>query len=148
MLRKKYHISDILRYTFQVLHDRVKIRSLLINNKYIISSYVGTMLQMVCGSARSPSSEEESQWLVGNGGGPASSSGGAVSATGERSLTIRGGLYTEEMTTQPTNANAAGVNAASADSAEHDLIDSTADATLLAQFHEEAISQVSLPFPV
>ncbi|CAD1472860.1 unnamed protein product, partial [Heterotrigona itama] len=104
-------------------------------------SYVRTMLQMVCGSARSPSSEEESQWLVGSGGGPASSSGGAVSSTGERSLTIRGGLYTEEMTTQPTNANAAGVNAASADSAEHDLIDSTADATLLAQFHEEAISQ-------
>lgn len=104
------------------------------------------MLQMVCGSARSPSSEEESQWLVGSGGGPASSSGGAVSATGERSLTIRGGLYTEEMTTQPTNANAAGANAASADSAEHDLIDSTADATLLAQFHEEAISQVSFGF--
>ena len=106
------------------------------------------MLQMVCGSVRSPSSEEESQWLVGSGGGPASSSGGAVSATGERSLTIRGGLYTEEMTTQPANANAAGVNAASADSAEHDLIDSTADATLLAQFHEEAISQVSLLLPV
>ncbi|KOX79617.1 Synaptic vesicle glycoprotein 2B [Melipona quadrifasciata] len=101
---------------------------------------------MVCGSARSPSSEEESQWLVGSGGGPASSSGGAVSATGERSLTIRGGLYTEEMTTQPTNANAAGVNTASADSAEHDLIDSTADATLLAQFHEEAISQLIVNF--
>lgn len=89
-----------------------------------------------------PSSEEESQWLVGSGGGLASSSGGTVSGTGERTLSIRGGLYTEEMTTQPSNANTAGVNTASADSAEHDLIDSTADATLLAQFHEDAIKQV------
>lgn len=89
-----------------------------------------------------PSSEEESQWLVGSGGGPASSSGGTISGTGERTLTSRGGLYTEEMTSQTTNTNTAGANAGSADSAEHDLIDSTTDATLLAQFHEDAIKQV------
>lgn len=89
-----------------------------------------------------PSSEEESQWLVGSGGGLASSGGGTISGTGERTLNIRGGLYTEEMTTQPTNTNTASVNTGSADSAEHDLIDSTADATLLAQFHEDAIKQV------
>ncbi|XP_076293060.1 synaptic vesicle glycoprotein 2B isoform X1 [Lasioglossum baleicum] len=93
-----------------------------------------------------PSSEEESQWLVGSGGGPASSGGGTASGTGERTVTIRGGLYTEEMTTQPTNTNTAGVNAASADSAEHDLIDSTADATLLAQFHEDAIKQAGVGY--
>ncbi|OAD55375.1 Synaptic vesicle glycoprotein 2B [Eufriesea mexicana] len=93
-----------------------------------------------------PSSEEESQWLVGSGGGLASSSGGTVSGTGERTLSIRGGLYTEEMTTQPSNANTAGVNTASADSAEHDLIDSTADATLLAQFHEDAIKQAGVGY--
>lgn len=92
-----------------------------------------------------PSSEEESQWLVGSGGGLASSGGGTISGTGERTLNIRGGLYTEEMTTQPTNTNTANVNTGSADSAEHDLIDSTADATLLAQFHEDAIKQVCYP---
>lgn len=89
-----------------------------------------------------PSSEEESQWLVGSGGGLASSGGGTACGTGERTLNTRGGLYTEEMTTQPTNANTVGGNTASADSAEHDLIDSTGDATLLAQFHEDAIKQV------
>lgn len=92
-----------------------------------------------------PSSEEENQWLVGSGGGLASSGGGTMPGTGERTLNSRGGLYTEEMTTLPANANTAGVNTASADSAEHDLIDSTADATLLAQFHEDAINQVSRP---
>ncbi|XP_066597851.1 synaptic vesicle glycoprotein 2B-like isoform X2 [Prorops nasuta] len=94
-----------------------------------------------------PSSEEESQWLVGSGGGMASSGGGAaISRTGERHVTIRAGLYTEEMTTQPVNAATAGVNAASADSAEHDLIDSTVDATLLAQFHEDAIKQAGVGY--
>lgn len=93
-----------------------------------------------------PSSEEESQWLVGSGGGLAPSSGGNATKTGagERGATTRSGLYTEEMTTgQPANVATAGVNSASADSAEHDLIDSTADATLLAQFHEDAIKQVT-----
>lgn len=91
-----------------------------------------------------PPSEEESQWLVGSGGGVTSSSGGATitGITGDRSLNIRGGLYTEEMTTQTANSANANANAPSADSAEHDLIDSTADATLLAQFHEDAIKQV------
>lgn len=91
-----------------------------------------------------PSSEEESQWLVGSGGGLAPS-GGSVTKTGagERGATTRSGLYTEEMTTQPASVATAGVNSASADSAEHDLIDSTADATLLAQFHEDAIKQVT-----
>lgn len=93
-----------------------------------------------------PSSEEESQWLVGSGGGLASSGGGTISGTGERTLNIRGGLYTEEMTTQPTNTNTASVNTGSADSAEHDLIDSTADATLLAQFHEDAIKQAGVGY--
>ncbi|KAG7210355.1 hypothetical protein KM043_011891 [Ampulex compressa] len=94
-----------------------------------------------------PSSEEESQWLVGSGGGLASSGGGtALSGTGERTLNIRTGLYTEEMTTQPTSATTAGVTTASADSAEHDLIDSTADATLLAQFHEDAIKQAGIGY--
>ncbi|XP_060828226.1 synaptic vesicle glycoprotein 2B-like isoform X1 [Bombus pascuorum] len=93
-----------------------------------------------------PSSEEESQWLVGSGGGPASSSGGTISGTGERTLTSRGGLYTEEMTSQSTNTNTAGANAGSADSAEHDLIDSTTDATLLAQFHEDAIKQAGVGY--
>ncbi|XP_015439033.1 PREDICTED: synaptic vesicle glycoprotein 2B-like isoform X2 [Dufourea novaeangliae] len=93
-----------------------------------------------------PSSEEESQWLVGSGGGPVSSGGGTISGTGERTVNVRGGLYTEEMTTQPANANTAGVNTASADSAEHDLIDSTADATLLAQFHEDAIKQAGVGY--
>jgi len=90
-----------------------------------------------------PSSEEESQWLVGSGGGLAPS-GNSTTKTGasERALGTRTGLYTEEMATQPTNVATAGVNSASADSAEHDLIDSTADATLLAQFHEDAIKQV------
>lgn len=92
-----------------------------------------------------PSSEEESQWLVGSGGGGLAPSGGNVTKTGggERVLNTRTGLYTEEMTTQPANVvTTAGVNSASADSAEHDLIDSTADASLLAQFHEDAIKQV------
>lgn len=91
-----------------------------------------------------PSSEEESQWLVGSGGGLAPSGGNATkTGAGERGATTRSGLYTEEMTTgQPANVATAGVNSASADSAEHDLIDSTADATLLAQFHEDAIKQV------
>lgn len=91
-----------------------------------------------------PSSEEESQWLVGSGGGGLAPSGGSATKTGggERILNTRTGLYTEEMTTQPANVTTAGVNSASADSAEHDLIDSTADATLLAQFHEDAIKQV------
>ncbi|KYN14381.1 Synaptic vesicle glycoprotein 2B [Trachymyrmex cornetzi] len=89
-----------------------------------------------------PSSEEESQWLVGSGGGLAPSGGSATkTGAGERGVNTRSGLYTEEMTTQPTNVATAGVNSASADSAEHDLIDSTADATLLAQFHEDAIKQ-------
>lgn len=94
-----------------------------------------------------PSSEEESQWLVGSGLAP---TGGSATkpATGERGLSTRTGLYTEEMTTQPANVTTAGVNAASADSAEHDLIDSTADATLLAQFHEDAIKQVSSSCPL
>lgn len=93
-----------------------------------------------------PSSEEESQWLVGSGGGLVPSGGGTVSGVaGERAANVRGGLYTEEMTTQPANSSTAGVNTASADSAEHDLIDSTADATLLAQFHEDAIKQVRSP---
>lgn len=92
-----------------------------------------------------PSSEEESQWLVGSGGGLAPSGGNATkTGAGERGATTRSGLYTEEMTTgQPANVATAGVNSASADSAEHDLIDSTADATLLAQFHEDAIKQVT-----
>lgn len=92
-----------------------------------------------------PSSEEESQWLVGSGGGLAPSGGNATkTGAGERGATTRSGLYTEEMTTgQPANVGTAGVNSASADSAEHDLIDSTADATLLAQFHEDAIKQVT-----
>ncbi|EFN77502.1 hypothetical protein EAI_11512 [Harpegnathos saltator] len=91
-----------------------------------------------------PSSEEESQWLVGSGGGGLAPSGGSATKTGggERILNTRTGLYTEEMTTQPASVTTAGVNSASADSAEHDLIDSTADATLLAQFHEDAIKQV------
>jgi len=90
-----------------------------------------------------PSSEEESQWLVGSGGSLAPSSGNATkTSAGERGTSTRSGLYTEEMTTQPANVATAGVNSASADSAEHDLIDSTADATLLAQFHEDAIKQV------
>lgn len=90
-----------------------------------------------------PSSEEESQWLVGSGGSLAPSSGNATKiSAGERGTSTRSGLYTEEMTTQPANVATAGVNSASADSAEHDLIDSTADATLLAQFHEDAIKQV------
>jgi len=88
-----------------------------------------------------PSSEEESQWLVGSGLAPTGGSA-TKTGTGERGLSTRTGLYTEEMTTQPANVATAGVNAASADSAEHDLIDSTADATLLAQFHEDAIKQV------
>lgn len=93
-----------------------------------------------------PSSEEESQWLVGSGGGGLAPSGGSTTKTGggERALGTRSGLYTEEMTTQPANVTTAGVNSASADSAEHDLIDSSADATLLAQFHEDAIKQVTL----
>lgn len=94
-----------------------------------------------------PSSEEESQWLVGSGGGGlAPSVGGSATKTGggERTPGTRSGLYTEEMTTQPANVTTAGVNSASADSAEHDLIDSSADATLLAQFHEDAIKQVTL----
>lgn len=91
-----------------------------------------------------PSSEEESQWLVGSGGGLAPSGGSATkTGAGERGATTRSGLYTEEMTTQPASVATAGVNSASADSAEHDLIDSTADATLLAQFHEDAIKQVT-----
>lgn len=91
-----------------------------------------------------PSSEEESQWLVGSGGGLAPSGGNATkTGAGERGATTRSGLYTEEMTTQPASVATAGVNSASADSAEHDLIDSTADATLLAQFHEDAIKQVT-----
>jgi len=90
-----------------------------------------------------PSSEEESQWLVGSGGGLAPSGGSATkTGAGERGVNTRSSLYTEEMTTQPANVATAGVNSASADSAEHDLIDSTADATLLAQFHEDAIKQV------
>lgn len=90
-----------------------------------------------------PSSEEESQWLVGSGGGLAPSGGSATkTGAGERGASTRSGLYTEEMTTQPASVATAGVNSASADSAEHDLIDSTADATLLAQFHEDAIKQV------
>lgn len=91
-----------------------------------------------------PSSEEESQWLVGSGGGLAPSSNSTTKTTGasERNSATRTGLYTEEMTTQPANVATAGANSASADSAEHDLIDSTADATLLAQFHEDAIKQV------
>ena len=94
-----------------------------------------------------PSSEEESQWLVGSGGGLVPSGGGTVSgAAGERAVNVRGGLYTEEMTTQPANSSTAGVNTASADSAEHDLIDSTADATLLAQFHEDAIKQAGVGY--
>lgn len=94
-----------------------------------------------------PSSEEESQWLVGSGGGGLAPSGGNATKTGgaERVLSsTRTGLYTEEMATQPANVTTAGVNSTSADSAEHDLIDSTADATLLAQFHEDAIKQVIL----
>lgn len=92
-----------------------------------------------------PSSEEESQWLVGSGGSLAPSSGSATkTGVGEHGTSTRSGLYTEEMTTQPANVATAGVNSASADSAEHDLIDSTADATLLAQFHEDAIKQVML----
>lgn len=91
-----------------------------------------------------PSSEEESQWLVGSGGGLAPSGGSATkTVAGERGAGTRSGLYTEEMTTQPASVAAAGANSASADSAEHDLIDSTADATLLAQFHEDAIKQVN-----
>ncbi|XP_076680065.1 synaptic vesicle glycoprotein 2B isoform X1 [Andrena cerasifolii] len=94
-----------------------------------------------------PSSEEESQWLVGSGGGLVPSGGGTVSgAAGERAVNVRGGLYTEEMATQPANSSTAGVNTASADSAEHDLIDSTADATLLAQFHEDAIKQAGVGY--
>lgn len=91
-----------------------------------------------------PPSEEESQWLVGSGGGTLSTPGGLQNpGTGERSGVIRGVRYTEEMTTQPNEATAAaGVGTASADSAEHDLIDSTADSSLLAQFHEDAIKQV------
>lgn len=90
-----------------------------------------------------PSSEEESQWLVGSGGVLAPSGGSATkTGAGERGASTRSGLYTEEMTTQPASVATAGVNSASADSAEHDLIDSTADATLLAQFHEDAIKQV------
>lgn len=90
-------------------------------------------------------SSEESQWLVGSGGGLVSSGGSVMKTiTGDPNLNIRTGLYTEEMTTQPAaSVNAAGVNSASADSAEHDLIDSTSDATLLAQFHEDAIKQVT-----
>lgn len=88
-----------------------------------------------------PSSEEESQWLVGSGGGLAPS-GGSATKTGAGERGTRTGLYTEEMAQQPSNVTTAGVNSASADSAEHDLIDSTADATLLAQFHEDAIKQV------
>lgn len=89
-------------------------------------------------------SSEESQWLVGSGVGLASLRGNApTSGAGERSLGIRGGLYTEEMTTQPAKVAAAGVSSTSVDPAEHDLIDSTADATLLAQFHEDAIKQVA-----
>lgn len=91
-----------------------------------------------------PSSEEESQWLVGSGGGLAPSGGSATkTGAGEHGASTRSGLYTEEMTTQPASVPTAGVNSASADSAEHDLIDSTADATLLAQFHEDAIKQVT-----
>lgn len=99
-----------------------------------------------------PSSEEESQWLVGSGGGLAPSGGGGsatkTGAPGERGASTRSGLYTEEMTTQPASAGVAtaGVNSASADSAEHDLIDSTADATLLAQFHEDAIKQAGVGY--
>lgn len=106
-----------------------------------------------------PSSEEESLlWLAGGGVGGTGSLQGSVGSTGsvpsavlqgsgssQRTVTIRGGLYTEEMTTQATGATAAAAGAAqaSADPAEHDLIDSTADATLLAQFHEDAIKQVN-----
>ncbi|XP_043506088.1 synaptic vesicle glycoprotein 2C-like [Polistes fuscatus] len=94
-----------------------------------------------------PPSEEESQWLVGSGGGVMSSSGGVTTTgTGDRSLNARGGLYTEEMTTQTANSANANANAPSADSAEHDLIDSTADATLLAQFHEDAIKQAGVGY--
>lgn len=104
-----------------------------------------------------PSSEEESLlWLAGGGGNAGSVVGsvqGSVGSTGamssalqggQRSVTIRAGLYTEEMSSQATGAAAAGAaQPASTDPAEHDLIDSTADATLLAQFHEDAIKQVS-----
>ena len=93
-----------------------------------------------------PPSEEESQWLVGSGGGTIPIPGGLQNhGTGERPGATRAPLYTEEMTTQPTEttAGAAGTGTASADSAEHDLIDSTGDATLLAQFHEDAIKQVT-----
>ncbi|XP_046480590.1 synaptic vesicle glycoprotein 2B isoform X1 [Neodiprion pinetum] len=113
-----------------------------------------------------PSSEEESLlWLAGSGGstgsvvgsvqGSVGSVGSAPSAHhhpatgGHRSVTIRAGLlYTEEMSSQGPGsaavAAAAGVTPASADPAEHDLIDSTADATLLAQFHEDAIKQAGV----
>ncbi|XP_043278962.1 synaptic vesicle glycoprotein 2B-like isoform X1 [Venturia canescens] len=95
-----------------------------------------------------PPSEEESQWLVGSGGGSLSTPGGLQNpGTGERSGVARGVRYTEEMTTQPNEATAAaGVGTASADSAEHDLIDSTADTTLLAQFHEDAIKQAGVGY--
>lgn len=98
-----------------------------------------------------PSSEEESLWLVGSGGGLTSpgSGGGILGRPGERTLGIRGVLYTQEMqASQPAITAEAGAiaSATSADSAEHDLIDSTSDATLLAQFHEDAIKQVSLRF--
>ena len=89
------------------------------------------------------SSSEESQWLVDSGVGLASLGGKApTSAAGEHSLVVRGCLYTEEMTTQPAKSAAANVNVTLADLAEHDLIDSNADVTLLAQFHEDAIKQV------
>lgn len=90
-----------------------------------------------------PSSEEESQWLVGSGGGGLAPSGGNATKTGsgEHILNTRTGLYTEEMTTQPASVTTAGVNSASADSVERDLIDST-DMELVSEFHERAITQV------
>ncbi|XP_015602591.1 synaptic vesicle glycoprotein 2B isoform X1 [Cephus cinctus] len=94
-----------------------------------------------------PSSEEESQWLVGTGAVLGSSGTGVPSSgSGERTPGTRSTLYTEEMSSQVGNAAAAGVNTSSADSAEHDLIDSTADATLLAQFHEDAIKQAGVGY--
>lgn len=119
-----------------------------------------------------PSSEEESLWLVGSEAGALSSGLGAqpqhhqqhhqqrASRHGEQralaGVRFAGHhLYTEEMQAQPgavgpahpaANQAAAQPNAGSGatvqDSAEHDLIDNAADATLLAQFHEDAIKQV------
>ena len=81
--------------------------------------------------------EETMQAQPGNGGaqGAATATGGGRASPANNSAA------------SATGPTAAGVQSSAAagttgDSAEHDLIDNAADATLLAQFHEDAIKQV------